>query len=358
MLSSTSFFAVVYFLVFLILDPLMKISTIIRRFQYNSRGNGEDILITLKELTRRARGAAGMLVFLLLIPVAVLIPSESRAEPEAVVVSGITENRVLSSAGKREQLDAALDETLRQPRYTWRMPRQLKEKKENGDMPEWYQSLDGFMKKMAKRVQGLQEKFSDWLRDIFSNKKDSKQGKFSWLFNIGMAEGFFYLLLSGVMITVLVMLLKWLRSRQRLIAVTQKNAVKVQVDIHDHGVSPDDLPPDEWLDLASSLVAQGDYRAAMRALFLGVLAMLGETDFVTLRAYKSNYDYRRELELRARDRMKIIDSFKSLCRLMECTWYGFVPVTEQMWKAYQLESAGLRRECGSDFEDDAEEERL
>ena len=299
-----------------------------------------------------------MSALLIALSITVLLPSELHAEKETDNVSSIAGSTALNAAGQREQLDASIDETLQQPRYTWRMPHQLKNKKADENVSEWYKSLDDFMKKMSMKLQRVQEDFADWLKELFGNKSDTDESKVSWLLNIGLAEGIFLFLLSGVLITVLIMLLKWLRSRQRLITVTSKDAVRISVDVHDQSVSPDALPPDEWLDLASFLVAQGNYRAAIRALFLGVLAKLGESGLVTLRAYKSNYDYRRELEIRARNQMEIIDSFKWLCRLMECTWYGFVPVTEQMWKEYQLKSTGLQCECNPDSEEDAEGARL
>ena len=355
MLTSTSFVAVVYFLVYLLLDPLMKIATITRRFQYNSLSNGEDILLALKEFSRRARKGAGMIIFFMAISLAFLLPSKLTAESDTGRGTLAEKGLVPGAAGQREQLDAALDETLRHPRYTWRMPRQLKKKDVSDDLPEWYKPIDKFMKQMQEKLKEFQEAFQDWLDELFNDRKDTDSSKFSWLMNIGLAEGIFYLLLCAVLLTVLIMLLKWLRTRQQLMTVTRKEAVKVQVDVLDHGLSPDALPPDEWLALASSLVSQGDYRSAMRALFLGVLAKLGESGFVTLRAYKSNYDYRRELDIRARDRMEIITLFKWLCRLMECTWYGFVPVTEEMWKEYHLKSASLRHECSSEVDADAEE---
>ncbi len=355
MLSSTSFFAVVYFLVFLVLDPLMKISMVIRRFQYNSRGNGEDILLALKNIIRGTRDAAGVLIFLSALSGAVLLPSALHGEIESDVVDAMPESVELRPVGERGQLDTALDATLRQSRYTWRMQRQLKKKKADDSVSKWYSSLDSFMKKIAAMLQKAQEDFADWLKKVLGKESGSDKNKRSWLLNIGWAEAIFYLLFSAVMIFTLIRLLKWRRARQKLIAATRKDLSGITVDLHDHSVSPDDLPPDEWLDLADSLIAQGNYRAAVRALFLGVLAKLGETGFVTLRAYKSNYDYRRELAIRARDRMEIGASFGWLCQLMECTWYGFVPVTEQMCDDFQLKSAALRRNCSADS---AEEEQL
>jgi len=336
MLFNTSFVAVVYFMVFMILDPLMKIAMVLRRFQYNSRSGGDDILLTLKEIAHKGGGAA------LLVPAAflalLLAPLQSRAqEPMAESAAGeISQSGVLLMQ-EAERLDAALDSTVQQPRYTWRMPRTLELDKSKKEMPGWLERWKAY-------IQSIQDKIFNWLED-WINRKDRSSSKGFWNFNMGAAEIIFYLLLVVTVGVLTVLLLKWLRERRSLMVAQTKGEVKTPVNVHDQSVSPDDLPPDEWLELAASLVAAGDYRAAVRALFLGVLSKLGERDFVTLRSYKSNYDYCRELELRARGRQEVIDAFRWLRRLMECTWYGYVPVTVEMWRDFQTKSADLRRDC-------------
>ncbi len=337
MLFNTSFVAVLYFLVYLILDPLMKIAMAMRRFQYNARSGGDDILMALREISRRGGGAA---LLALTFSALLLAPLSGRAQEatapgaaagEVSVHEGV---RGIQAAGA---LDAALDTTLQQPRYTWRMPRTLELDKTKKEMPGW-------LERWKAHIQSMQDRMTKWLDDWLTRRDRDSQKGFSAL-NVGVAEGLFYLLLVIAAGVLTILLLRWLRERRTLMAATPTATLKTPVNVHDHTVSPDDLPPDEWLELASRLVAAGDCRAAVRALFLGVLAKLGERDFVTLRPYKSNDDYGRELALRARGRQEVVEAFRWLRRWMECTWYGYVPVTMEMWRDYHFRSATLHRGC-------------
>jgi len=342
MLFNTSFVAVLYFLVYLILDPLLKIAMVMRRFQYNSRSGGDDILFSLRELSRRNGGAALLLPLLFLALCSAPLSLGARERPAAGAAS---RSEAIAGQPEAERLNAALDRTLQQPRYTWRMPRMLELDSSKKEMPGWLErwkaSFQSLQDKMIKRLE-------EWLTRRIKSDRKGLMG-----FEMGVAEGFFYLLLVVVVGVLTVLLLRWLRERRTLMAAPTKGGVKIPVNVHDHTVSPADLPPDEWLELAAALVAAGDYRAAVRALFLGVLARLGERDFVSLRPYKSNQDYCREIELRARGERELIEAFLWLRRWMECTWYGYVPVTRELWRDYQAKSAGLRRRCESRAEHSA-----
>lgn len=348
MLSSLSFMAVVFVLVFMFLDPLVKISTVIRRFQYLSRSSGEDILFSLKELSRKARKASAL--GLLLLAGLVFSPSASRADVTEERDEPSAASAVPALAERQGKLDVALDETLRKSRYTWRMPRELADSSEKAkERHGWLKGVEAYMQRLRERADALIRRFGEWMKKIVSRQEETekKGGWWDSLLSVGWFEGLFYLLTAGLVGIALFLFGRWLKKRGALMPATASTEGKAAVDIHDQGVSPDDLPPDEWLEMAFSFVDQGDYRAAMRALFLSVLAKLGQMDLITLRSYKSNRDYMRELSLRARGRGEIIELFKGLRGGMECTWYGFAPATEQMWRDYLAKSMVLREACDS-----------
>jgi hypothetical protein len=87
-------------------------------------------------------------------------------------------------------------------------------------------------------------------------------------------------------------------------------------------VSPDQAPEDEWLALAARLLEAGDLRLATRALYLAVLASLGESGLITIHRARSNLDYQRELGRRARDNTNLLSAFRELVATFERTWYG------------------------------------
>ncbi len=344
MLLSTSFVAVVYFLVFMLLDPLIKIAAVLRRFAFDSRSGGGDILLALRELAQRG-GRTAVLPLVIACALPWLAVTARAQPPESAGVVPVRES--VGAAGYREgrvRLDTALDETLRKPRYTWRVPKPVTLDKRGEQMPGWYRQLTELLKNRADRVKAILDRSGAWLRRLLSGRGHGRVGGFP-LFGMGFTEATFYLLLAAFTVTATILFLRWMRSRRRLLRAAVAADAPLRVDIHDQSVGPDDLPPDEWGELALALVASGDYRAAVRALFLGALAQLGEAGLITLRAYKSNRDYRRELELRVRDRYDLLDLFRGLTRLMECTWYGFVPVDEPMWRECQTQSLELRRAC-------------
>jgi hypothetical protein len=346
MLSSVSFVAIVFLLVFMLLDPLVKIATVLRRFQYLSRSSGEDLLFSLETFSRKARQTS-VLLFLLLFSGLALPAASQTAESQALLEKApVAEAQEL--AAKQGKLDGALEETLRKSRYTWRMPRELaakpdKTKKTSG----WFQWLETYLERFQEQAEEYRRAFSEWLDKLFSGSEDSgkESGWWKGLGSVGFIEGLFYVLTATLVITCLLLLVKWLQQRKSLLATPVSPMSKPVVNIHDHRVSAEDLPMDEWLAMAHNFAEQGDYRAAMRALFLGVLAGLGQRDLITLRNYKSNHDYTRELTLRARGKTEIIKLFNTLTYGMECTWYGFAPATETLCHEYQITSALLRQTC-------------
>ena len=67
---------------------------------------------------------------------------------------------------------------------------------------------------------------------------------------------------------------------------------------------------------------KGDYRLALRAMYLGALNFLSARDLVSLRRWKSGLDYRRELARRARSKPDVPVAFTRGVAIFERGWYG------------------------------------
>ena len=78
--------------------------------------------------------------------------------------------------------------------------------------------------------------------------------------------------------------------------------------------------------MADRYASSGDLRLALRALYLGTLALLNHRGFLTIHACKSNRDYERELRRRSRD-SGLSQIFRLNIRSFEQSWYGFHEVT-------------------------------
>ena len=97
------------------------------------------------------------------------------------------------------------------------------------------------------------------------------------------------------------------------------------------------LPEDEWLSLARRLAAAGERRLALRALYLSLLAGLGERGLLAIARHKSNRDYLQELRRRTRDRPELPGAFGRSVGDFERVWYGAHPVDDGLLAAFQAE---------------------
>jgi hypothetical protein len=74
--------------------------------------------------------------------------------------------------------------------------------------------------------------------------------------------------------------------------------------------------------LAKEWIARNDFRMAMRALYLASLAYLNERELIRIHRGKSNRDYHRELDRRARSTPELAAVFGQNLAVFESSWYG------------------------------------
>ena len=108
-------------------------------------------------------------------------------------------------------------------------------------------------------------------------------------------------------------------------------------DLTDEGVLASQLPEDEWLQLATRLLADGDRRLALRAFYLSVLAGLGERGLLAIARHKSNRDYQTELRRRARDRDEMQGAFARNVSRFERVWYGRHDADDRLLTEFQAD---------------------
>ena len=114
-------------------------------------------------------------------------------------------------------------------------------------------------------------------------------------------------------------LLKWRRTPP---APATDGGGAAPVDLATEEVLASALPEDEWMRLAREKLDAGEPRLAVRAMFLAILALLGERRWVEIVRFKSNRDYRAELGLRARAHAQVQESFGESVGIFERVWYG------------------------------------
>lgn len=104
-----------------------------------------------------------------------------------------------------------------------------------------------------------------------------------------------------------------------------RNRKNVSVDIQ--VAAEDSNDPDAMLRNA---IRSGNYRLAVRYLYLQALLRLSERKYIEINANKTNYEYVNEVR-----KHKFANEFASLTLQYEYVWYGEYPVDERLFEQIQ-----------------------
>ena len=391
---NTTFLTTVFGLTYLLLDPLAKAVYVLRCFYGEATTTGEDLRAAFRESRlppaaglASARGepdalASTMSAFTCLAgratassprrdcsvsvaagPEALALPDGPRvhyalglaavslvawlaffAVIDAIgsepIVPVATAAQAAASSVTPARLDAALDDVLARPEYAWRMPRDRAKAAENSP------SLWGeFLRRMADRtlaalksVFRFVRKIARWFRHFFPEREASEPGDLAWQTHV-QTFMFVLLALSASVLAVLVYR-AWRRKRVPSRQVQAQPVVAAAALLNDE-VTADQLPSDEWMALARDLLAKGETRLALRAMFLGALAHLAHAERLTVARFKSNRDYRAELERKAHDLPDVLAAFGQNVRLVERVWYGVHTATTEQIEAFAVNQARI-----------------
>jgi hypothetical protein len=94
--------------------------------------------------------------------------------------------------------------------------------------------------------------------------------------------------------------------------------------------------------MAARLLEAGDLRLATRALYLAVLASLGDSGLITIHRARSNLDYQRELARRARGNTGMLQTFRGLVAVFERTWYGDHAMSRDAFDRFRNDAVEMR----------------
>ena len=293
--------AVAASLTWLAIDPLLEAAYVLRCFYGVSVKSGEDLRAALHKVTAIAA---------LLLVMAVTVPSPARAQPTSPASSGPTASMIDSS-----RLDRSIDEVIRRREFTWRAAHPEGPEPER-HWPGWLQSVVKAIRNAAKWVG---DKISEWLKPRVREQADPTRPTERPPIELWSAAVAVALVAGGV-----ALLLR--RRRAKPAEVTPVESTVSPVNLTDESVTADQLPESSWLALADEWLSKGDYRLAMRALYLAGLNYLSQHDLVSIARSKTGLDYRRELERRARATtgvsLEVVPVFQTNNALFERGWYG------------------------------------
>jgi hypothetical protein len=269
-------------LTWLAVDPLLDAVYVLRCFYGESVSTGADLRASVKR--------AAVLVAMLI-----------------VMITGAKSQSI-----DQQKLDQAIDQVVHQREFTWRSPRV------EGDGPEgkwvnWYRSTVKMLQDLKRLVM---KKIEEWLRtdpERVGNGKDAAVNRKTMLALITLIVA---LIAAGLVVFFL------RRTRRAVVAAQAVTAAAPPVNLADESLTADRLPEAEWLALADEWMAKGDFRLALRAMYLAALNYLSARDLVSLRRWKSGLDYRRELARRARSKPDLAAAFTRGVAIFEQGWYG------------------------------------
>ena len=255
-----------------------------------------------------------------------------------IVVFGIFPVRLIAQTPATvapDQLNQSIEEVMRRPEFSWRMPRATAEEKE----PESLGPLEAALKwlwdtiaKGIKTIKGWITSFVDWLESLLPQSRGQPVGGGkNWKKPVRIV--LFLLLLLFLAIMAFIFIRIWRRRQVKPVETISTSATPLP-DLTDEKVKADELSTNRWLALAGELADKGDLRLAMRALYLATLAHLAEREMITIESYKSNREYEDELKRRAHAHRELISIFSNSLTVFERAWYGMYHIARSEFDSF------------------------
>lgn len=319
-------------------DPFLKAAYAVRAFQAESVTTGRDLSIAWQRTLVEKTLILGVLLSVSLFPV--LASAEVADAGTGSVV--VTHSESLFPA-RAAQLDRKLSEVLKRPEFAWQMPRDMVEPEveEPNAVREWLSDLYHSVEGTLKKVFGWLEDVVKWFLDlgepaaIPGASTSSGWGK--------LADRSTFLIVGiAILIPLIVILRQYWRNRGPSPSVP--TTVRIATVNETEGMEAAKLPADEWKRQAEQWLAKGERRLALRAMFLGELALLFQQGHLVAASHKSVGDYRRDLERRVHILPKAYQGYCATARLFEGVWYGNQTVTDDVIEQFSLGAELLRQD--------------
>jgi len=271
-------------------DPYIQAVYCVMYFRRESLQSGEDLRAALRGLRLAAMAAAAL----------------------ACVFAGLAR---AADALAPEPLRQSIQQTMQGHEYDWRLPAESAAQSK----PSWLVStVDRAFHGLAWALQHAGNALTNLLRWIF-NKLSIKDAPgaapahaLSWGIYVATAV---ILALAGLLAV------RILRARRKKPRVAAAGAA-VPVRLEDEHVTPDQLPEDQWIEMAESCLREQEYLLALRAFYLANLAWLGRHEWIAIHAGKTNREYEGDLRRRARGLVEARGLFSQNIAAFERAWYG------------------------------------
>jgi hypothetical protein len=272
-------------------DPFVQAVYCVRCFQAESEKSGEDLRVGL-----RAIRAVHMVVAALLL---LSIPP-------------------MQAAGtvSPEELGASVRQVMQSPEYDWRIPPPAAP----AAGTSWIVSVTNrIIDASGSALSAARDAIRRFLRWIFGSPSASPASKGGLPVLLLPLE--VWLCIFAVLIVAMV-IAAWRRasagSRVSGLASEVQSRSKPATD----DLSPLRFPEEEWIGQADNWLREGNWRFAVRALYLASLVWLGRRSVIAIHPGKTNREYSLELRRRTRSVPQVRHLFAGNVAAFESSWYG------------------------------------
>jgi len=315
---NTTFLIVACGMTYLCIDPFIKIAYTLRCFYGASLTSGDDLKADLKHIRLLKKTTPILFIVLLISPLFQYSYAAVSAKPTPL-------RAFVSSPDK---LDQSIQEVLNRREFSWRLPREkiIRHQPEPfNPFSAFWKWIKPYLKKMLNPLSSIIKKIVDWLKHLIP-EKDVKPlpSNLNWMTK---TQTLFFVFLCIVASTLVIYLRRIWQRRKRTKPASSDRGIEISLDLTDDRINADDLPVDRWLHLAKELTQKGEFRLALRAVYLAILAALAEADMILIAKHKSNRDYEAELKRRAHERKDLIRIFSTCVSFFDKAWYGMGRVT-------------------------------
>ncbi|MGD0349855.1 MAG: hypothetical protein ABSB84_06010 [Verrucomicrobiota bacterium] len=320
---NTTFFAGMLGLTYLCVDPILKAVYVLRCFYGESLESGEDLRAELNSFAAASPTMAAIVVLALGLFCA--LPAGAAGTPASNAPPNIT---TVSSSVAPAELDRAINQTIHEDKYTWRMPREkiVEPDAPEGMMARFFDKVGAMLRKWARAAL---DRLDEWLRKLFPHHRVSSSSETAGYGWIEALQILLYGLVAVVLAALAILLYRIWRDR-RSPAIVTGEPIQPVLDIHDENVDADQFPGDGWTKLGRELLERGELRLAMRAFYLASLSYLAARNLIRIARFKSNRDYERELRRRGHSFPDLLSVFGDNLVSFERIWYGLHEVNREL----------------------------
>ncbi|MDX2054583.1 MAG: hypothetical protein SFV15_19435 [Polyangiaceae bacterium] len=289
---------VVALVVFLCLDPVVKVAFVLRSERWAAERDGRDLRAVLAAVESRKAASRTQ--------------GNWQAGALAAVPPGVVE------------LNRSLDEALEHSEFGWRIPRQGAPKL---GRPDWLQSV---FDAIGDAFHAVVRVIGKLLKALFELDNDPKARAEGGMRAPWQMEDTVVALTALVLIALLAFLVVRLTQLKPKVATPIASGSNVKLpDVADESTDPAALEASGWQKMAEDLLRQGQPRLAVRALYLAGVSGLNAAGLVTASGTKSVLDYRIELGRRSLTHAEVGPVFGQIAAQFERVWYGEHTATAQ-----------------------------